>query len=114
MERKRHTAAEISAKLHQADELVREGKLQGEIAHTLGISVMTYHRWRKLQHLLSDLHTTRHAPDSADQDSLKRLHEVQLENSRLRHIVTDLLLEKVRLEEELSTLPGRNLIKQAR
>ena len=47
MSKKRHTAQEIGVKLHQAEEMAREGKFQGEIARALGISVMTYHRWRK-------------------------------------------------------------------
>jgi putative transposase len=76
--KKRHSRAEIATKLAQANELATQGKLQGEIAHTLGVSVMTLHRWHK-----------------ADD----RIAELQLENSRLRRLVTDLLLEKIRLEE---------------
>jgi hypothetical protein len=34
--RKRHTAEEIGVKLHQAEEMAREGKFQGEIARALG------------------------------------------------------------------------------
>jgi transposase-like protein len=45
--KKRHSRAEIATKLAQANELVTEGKLQSEIARTLGVSVMTLHRWRK-------------------------------------------------------------------
>ena len=104
---KRHTTEEIGAKLHQADGMAREGKFQQEIAHALGISVMTYHRWRKLR---PGLHTKRHGPDG---DRLKRLHEVELENSRLRQLVIDLVLEKVGLEEQLSTRLNQNLLKLA-
>jgi hypothetical protein len=35
------------AKLAQANELATQGKLQSEIARTLGVSVMTLHRWHK-------------------------------------------------------------------
>ena len=45
--KKRHTAAEIAAKLRQADALSAEGRVQNEIAKALGVSVMTFHRWRK-------------------------------------------------------------------
>ena len=45
--RKRHSRAEIATKLVQANDLATQGKLQSEIARTLGVSVMTLHRWRK-------------------------------------------------------------------
>ena len=44
---KRHSKVEIATKLAQADDLARQGKPQSEIARTLGVSVMTLHRWRK-------------------------------------------------------------------
>jgi hypothetical protein len=45
MKRKRkHSKAEIAAKLAQADNLAVQGKLQTEIADALGVSVMTLHR----------------------------------------------------------------------
>jgi transposase-like protein len=47
--KKRHSRAEIATKLAQANELVTQGKLQSEVARTLGVSVMTLHRWRKVQ-----------------------------------------------------------------
>ena len=46
--KRKHAKAEIAAKLAQADELATQGKLQSEIAHTLGVSLMSLHRWRKL------------------------------------------------------------------
>jgi transposase-like protein len=45
--RKRHTTVEIATKLAQANHLATRGKLRSEIARTLGVSVMTLHRWRK-------------------------------------------------------------------
>jgi hypothetical protein len=45
--KKRHSRLEITTKLARANELATRGKLQGEIARTLGVSVMTLHRWRK-------------------------------------------------------------------
>jgi transposase-like protein len=85
---------EIATKLAQANELATQGKLQSEIARTLGVSVMTLHRWRK-----APLGT----PEAREPDRTRgaddRIAELQLENSRLRRAVTDLLLEKIRLEE---------------
>jgi len=39
--KKRHSRVEIASKLAQANDLATQGKLQGEIARTLGVSVMT-------------------------------------------------------------------------
>jgi putative transposase len=119
MSKKRHTAQEIGLKLHQAEEMAREGKFQDEIAHALGISVMTYHRWRKVRQSLPAVSTlgnsgTDHSADFAEEDNLARLGDLELENSRLRRLVTNLLLEKVKLEEDLSARRDRNLTKQVR
>jgi putative transposase len=88
--KKRYSRAQIAIKLAQANELAMQGKLQREIARTLGISVMTLHRWRQ-------------APDASETDRTRgggdRIAELRLENSRLRRLVTDLLLEKIKLEE---------------
>jgi hypothetical protein len=47
LRKKKHSTEEIATKLAQADELATQGKLQSEIARTLGVSIMTLHRWRK-------------------------------------------------------------------
>ena len=47
--KKRHAAAEIAAKLVDADALAKNGQPRAEIAKALGISVMTLHRWRKMR-----------------------------------------------------------------
>ena len=82
-------------------DLATQGKLQSEIARTLGVSVMTLHRWRKAPpgprpalvatHEAGQPYRMRRGGD--------RIAELQLENSRLRRLVTDLLLEKIKLEE---------------
>lgn len=77
-----------------AGDLATQGKLQSEIARTLGVSIMTLHRWRKMSHAASArLNERDQAPHPG------RIAELQLENSRLRRLVTDLLLEKMKLEE---------------
>ena len=99
----RHTAEQIATKLTEAEALAAAGKTQSEIAKTLGISVMTFHRWR---HARAELAVTAgklagRQSLSSDDDLLAvgRIVELQLENARLRKLVTDLLLEKVSLEE---------------
>jgi putative transposase len=99
----RHSQEEIAAKLRRAGEMAAQGKLQNEIARALGISVMTYHRWRKA--------APRHEPvaeptgefgragQTNEQERSARIRELELENSRLRRLVADLMLEKVKLQE---------------
>ncbi len=119
MRKRRHTAEEIGLKLHQAEEMAREGKYQDEIARALGVSIMTYHRWRKAQRSLSAAPTLvnseiSHSVELTQQDNLARLDDLERENSLLRRLVTDLLLEKMKLEDGLSVRRDRNLTKQAR
>jgi putative transposase len=96
--KKRHSREEIAAKLAQAKELSAQGKLQSEIARTLGISVMTLHRWRNTP-------ATPHRSAAVVMDEMSgdeqgnSISEIQIENLRLRQLVTDLLLEKMKLEE---------------
>ena len=100
-EKKKHSAEEIATKLAHAQALARQGKLQGEIARILGVSIMTLHRWRKTspgsRHASLANHGTR-KPECV-RTAAERIGELQVENSRLRRLVTDLLLEKIKLEE---------------
>ena len=84
----RHSPEEVAAKLGLADKLVRKGQTQARIAHALGVSIMTFHRWRKARREMAaskDYSTIRvsegHAPTMV---------ELRLENERLRRIVADL------------------------
>jgi transposase-like protein len=99
--RKRHTTVEIATKLAQANHLATRGKLRSEIARTLGVSVMTLHRWRKAPR--GPQPALEATPEGSEPDRMRgaddRITELRIENSRLRRLVTDLLLEKVKLEE---------------
>jgi transposase-like protein len=109
---KKHSRQEILLKLGQADELVRAGKSQVQICKALGVSVMTFHRWRKLSLRKGEV---KPAPSLSAEPStttpstmaeMRRvLEELTIENRRLRKIVTDLLLEKMKIEEASSTIP---------
>jgi putative transposase len=106
MKKKRHTPEEIATRLRQADEMVAHGKLHSDVAKALGVSIMTYHRWRKaraaepVRAVKAPAEASR--PPAAEDELDARHATLQVENSRLRRLVTDLLLEKVRLEEMLS------------
>jgi putative transposase len=99
--KKRHTRVEIASKLAQAHDLATQGKLQSEIARALGVSVMTLHRWRKAPPSPRPALVATHEASQPDRThgGGNRIAELQLENSRLRRLVTDLLLEKIKLEE---------------
>ena len=95
--KKSHSRDEIVAKLAQARDLAAQGKLQNEIARTLGVSVMTLHRWRNTP---PRPHSAAVVTDEiSGDDQSNRISELQIENLRLRQFVTDLLLEKMKLEE---------------
>jgi putative transposase len=100
MKSRRHSPAEISTKLERAAALAANGKAQSDIAKTLGVSVMTLHRWRKLDRgapAVSDTGDGHASPDGREQADI--VAQLQMENRQLRRLVTDLLLEKIRLEE---------------
>jgi transposase len=97
---RRHSAEEITTKLRQAKQLMADGQSQAEACKWLGVSVMTYHRWRKV-HRPEDAAVGVSNGYTADQEQ-----KLRIENERLRRIVTDLLLEKVTVEEQIALSPG--------
>jgi transposase-like protein len=99
--KKKHSRVEIATKLAQANDLATQGKLQSEIARTLGVSVMTLHRWRKAPPGLQPALVAPHEASRPDRTrgGGDQIAELQLENSRLRRLLTDLLLEKIKIEE---------------
>jgi putative transposase len=88
MPKKRHRPEEIVAKLRQVDVLTSQGKPIGEAIRSIGVSEATYHRWRN-------------EFGGLKLDQVKRLKELELENSRLRKAVSDLTLDKLILSEAL-------------
>jgi putative transposase len=101
---KKHSPEEIRAKLGRAKELAERGLSQAEICSALGVSVMTFHRWRKLLPYKIDVRPAEDAPSLTPspvgyENDLKRLRELQLENQQLRKLVADLMLEKLHLQE---------------
>jgi transposase len=106
--KKKHTDSEIAAKLRQADELLAKGELQSDVARALGVSVMTFHRWRKASLKNGAGQLAAEQSKLANKDELAhRVDELMLENSRLRKLVTDLILEKMKLEESVQSTKGR-------
>ena len=89
MPRKRHKAEEIVAKLRQVEVLSGQGQSVAEAIRSIGITEVTYYRWRSEYGGLKG-------------DQVKRLKELEAENTRLRRAVSDLTLEKLILKEAAS------------
>ena len=105
---RRHASEEVTAKLAQASELAAKGKTQREISKALGVSIMTYHRWKKMMTAVEDgaarfdggvLVSQSESADPSEYGD--RLKQLEIENTRLRRLVTDMLLEKLKREDEL-------------
>jgi len=86
MARKRHTAEEIVAKLRQGDVLMAQGKPVADAVRAIGVTEVTYYRWRNEYGGLKG-------------DQVKRLKELEAENTRLRRAISDLTLDKLILQE---------------
>ena len=83
---KRHKREEIVAKLRQVDVLTGQGKSIAEAVKTISVTETTYFRWRAEYGGLKS-------------DQVKRLKDLELENTRLRRAVSDLTLDKLILTE---------------
>jgi transposase-like protein len=85
MPRKRHKP-EIVTKLRQVDVLVSQGQGIADAIRQIGVSEVTYYRWRQE---FGGLKT----------EQVKRLKDLETENTRLRRVVSDLTLDKLILQE---------------
>ncbi|MEY2759891.1 MAG: hypothetical protein RIR33_3669 [Pseudomonadota bacterium] len=86
MARKRYKPEEIVAKLRQVDVLVSQGQSVVDAVRSIGVTDVTYYRWRSE---FGGLKT----------DQVKRMKDLELENQRLRKAVSDLTLDKLILSE---------------
>ena len=86
MSKKRYRPEEIIGKLREADVLISQGKKVVDVIKGLGITDVTYYRWRQ-----------EYGGMSVSQ--AKRLKELERENLRLRKAVADLTLDKQILSE---------------
>jgi transposase-like protein len=86
MPKKRHKPEGIIAKLRQVDVLTSQGQSVAEAVRSIGVTEVTYYRWRQEYGGLKV-------------EQVKRMKELELENSRLRKAVADLTLDKLVLAE---------------
>ena len=86
MPKKRYTPEEIVAKLRRVDVLVSQGQNIADAIRQIGVSEVTYYRWRQEYGGLKT-------------EQVKRLKELETENARLRKAISDLTLDKLILQE---------------
>ena len=87
MPRKRHKPEEIVAKLRQVDVLVSQGQSVADAVRAIGVTEVTYYRWRQEYGGLKS------------RPGASRMKELETENQRLRKAIADLTLDKLILQE---------------
>src|ERR1700693_5772737 len=86
MASKKHKPEEVVAKLRQIDVLTSQGMPIADAIRSIGVSEVTYYRWRQ-------------AYGGLKTDQVKRLKDLETENGRLRKAISDLTLDKLILQE---------------
>jgi transposase-like protein len=86
MRKKGFTTEQIIKKLREAEVLLSKGEIVGQVTRKLGVSEVTYYRWRKEY-------------GGMQVDQAKRMKELEQENIRLKKIVADLSLDNSILKE---------------
>jgi putative transposase len=88
MSRKRFTMEQIIGLLREVDVKVFQGKNVGQICREVGIAEQTYYRWRKEYGGMKTV-------------QVKRLKDLERENSHLKKAVAELTVDKLILKEAL-------------
>src|SRR6476620_10063370 len=83
---KKHKPEEIVAKLRPVDVLTSQGTPLADAIRSIGVTEVTYYRWRNEYGGLKS-------------DQVKRLKDLETENARLRKAISDLTLDKQILQE---------------
>jgi putative transposase len=86
MVKKGYTPEQIINKLREAEVMLSQGAMLSAILKKIGISDITYYRWRKEY-------------GGMRVDQARRLKELEQENSRLKKLVADLSLDNAILKE---------------
>jgi putative transposase len=86
MAKKGYTPEQIINKLREAEVMLNQGSTLSAVLKKIGISDVTYYRWRKEY-------------GGMRVDQARRLKELEQENSRLKKLVADLSLDNAILKE---------------
>lgn len=84
--KKGFTAEQIIKKLREAEVLLSKGEKVEQVIRKLGVSDVTYYRWRKEY-------------GGMPVEKARRLKEIEQENARLKKLVADLSLDNAILKE---------------
>jgi putative transposase len=86
---KRHKTQEILAKLRHVEKLAASGRRISDCVQEIGVTELTYYRWRNRY-------------DGLENDLAGHLAELEAEIARLHRAVSDLTLDKLILVEATS------------
>ena len=86
MTKRSYRPEQIIKKLRETEVLLCQGSTVGEAARKIGVTDMTYYRWRREY-------------GGMRIEQVKRLKEIEKENIRLKRIVADLSLDNAILKE---------------
>jgi putative transposase len=89
MPRKRTTPEQIISKLREAEVLLSQGQTVAYASKQLGVTEQTYYRWRKEY---GGMRTSQ----------VRKLKDLEKENTRLKKLVADLSLDNAILKEAIS------------
>lgn len=89
MARKRYSPEEIIQVLREVEIHTSQGKTVAEAVKQQGIAEQTYYRWRREY-------------GGMDKSKVRRLKELERENTRLKKLVAELALDKAILEEAVA------------
>lgn len=84
--RKGFTAEQIIKKLREAEVLLSKGEKVEQVVRKLGVSDVTYYRWRKEY-------------GGLQVNQARRMKDLEKENARLKKLVADLSLDNAILKE---------------
>jgi len=88
MSRKRYSPGKIIGMLREAEVALAQGMTVGEICRQLSVSEQTYYSWRRQYGGLKI-------------SQVKRIKDIERENTRLKKAVADLILDNVILKKAL-------------
>ena len=86
MPKKGFKPEQIINKLREAEVLLSQGATVGEICRRIGVTDVTYYRWRKEY-------------GGMRVDQARRMKDLEQQNSRLKELVADLSLDNAILKE---------------
>jgi transposase-like protein len=84
-----HSTEQVIAKLREAEVLLAQGKTVAQAAKQIGVTVVTYYRWRKEYGGLK-------------LGQARRMKELEAENARLKRLLAEAELDKAILREAAS------------